>query len=172
MADFMKDSGVPYRITSTIRLNDAGSYHALGLATDFAGPLPWNQAKPSPQLVAIWNAWMAQAGGLTELIYSGAPFYVSKGVVRSINTLSSDLRAAHWNHVHVAVPKGWRYTKKVVVPEIAPPDIDIQSPPGFVAAGIAALCDSNGVCTGYLILGTDGGVFGFGPGSRYFGRVH
>jgi hypothetical protein len=51
------------------------------------------------------------------------------------------------------------------------PNYDIDSPAGFVAASIAALCDSNGVCTGYLILGTDGGVFGFGPGARYFGRV-
>lgn len=53
----------------------------------------------------------------------------------------------------------------------APPIIDIQSPEGVVAQGIAALCNSEGVCTGYLILGTDGGVFGFGPGARYFGRV-
>jgi N-acetylmuramoyl-L-alanine amidase-like protein len=60
---------------------------------------------------------------------------------------------------------------EVSMPENPTPNIDIQSPPGFVAASIAALCDSNGVCTGYLILGTDGGVFGFGPGARYFGRV-
>lgn len=56
-------------------------------------------------------------------------------------------------------------------PASPPPNIDINSPAEFVAAGIAALCDSNGICTGYLILGTDGGVFGFGPGARYFGRV-
>lgn len=56
-------------------------------------------------------------------------------------------------------------------PAPPPPNINIDSPPGFVAAGIAALCDVNGICTGYLILGTDGGVFGFGPGAKYFGRV-
>ena len=61
---------------------------------------------------------------------------------------------------------------EVFMPENeAPPIIDIQSPEGVVAQGIAALCNSEGVCTGYLILGTDGGVFGFGPGARYFGRV-
>ena len=53
----------------------------------------------------------------------------------------------------------------------APPVIDINSPEGVVAQGISALFNSEGVCTGYLILGTDGGVFGFGPGARYFGRV-
>ena len=60
---------------------------------------------------------------------------------------------------------------EVSMPDAPPPNINIDSPPGFVAASIAALCDSAGVCTGYLILGTDGGVFGFGPGARYFGRV-
>ena len=60
---------------------------------------------------------------------------------------------------------------EATMPEAPQPNYDIASPPGFVAASIAALCDSNGVCTGYLILGTDGGVFGFGPGARYFGRV-
>ena len=57
------------------------------------------------------------------------------------------------------------------MPDDPMPNYDIASPDGFVAVSIAALCDSNGVCTGYLILGTDGGVFGFGPGARYFGRV-
>lgn len=62
--------------------------------------------------------------------------------------------------------------QEATVPETpAPPVVDINSPAGIVAVGISALCDSNGVCTGYLILGTDGGVFGFGPGARYFGRV-
>jgi hypothetical protein len=76
---------------------------------------------------------------------------------------------SHWDPGAIAIAN--LLPTEVTVPEAPPPNIDINSPAGFVAAGIAALCDSNGVCTGYLILGTDGGVFGFGPGARYFGRV-
>ncbi len=76
---------------------------------------------------------------------------------------------SHWDPGAIAIAN--LLPTEATMPDAPPPNIDIQSPPGFVAAGIAALCDSAGVCTGYLILGTDGGVFGFGPGSRYFGRV-
>lgn len=79
---------------------------------------------------------------------------------------------SHWDPGAIAIAN--LLPTEVPMPETPaapPPNIDIQSPPGFVAAGIAALCNSEGVCTGYLILGTDGGVFGFGPGARYFGRV-
>lgn len=61
--------------------------------------------------------------------------------------------------------------QEATMPDAPPPNYDIDSPDKFVAAGIAALCDSAGNCTGYLILGTDGGVFGFGPGAKYYGRV-
>lgn len=173
----VKASDLVYKVTSTQRaprfVGDT-SYHIAGSAVDLAGPTPWNIQKPSPYMLPIWELYMQHAGKLAELFYSGAPFFVKNGVVRPISQLSASIRAAHWNHVHVAVKSGTiLQPKEVVVPDVPapPPNIDIQSPPGFVAASIAALCDSNGVCTGYLILGTDGGVFGFGPGARYFGRV-
>jgi len=76
----------------------------------------------------------------------------------------------HWDPGAIAILN--LLPKEAPMPEEAPPPvIDINSPPGVVAQSIAALCNSEGVCTGYLILGTDGGVFGFGPGARYFGRV-
>lgn len=68
------------------------------------------------------------------------------------------------------------YTQEATVPtpefQAPPPNYDINDAGDhIVAQGIAALCDSAGNCTGYLILGKDGGVFGFGPGARYMGRV-
>lgn len=166
----MKASGLAARLTSGQRApRFAGdrSFHVVGQAADFAGPTPWNVAKVHPPLEAIWKYWMGKGGGLQELIYSGGTHWISKGKVLPISTLPADLRAAHWNHVHVAVPKGWRYTPEVVVPEAPNQTLKIN---GNVV-GISALFDSTGTCTGYLILGSDGGVFGFGPGARFFGRV-
>ena len=81
-----------------------------------------------------------------------------------ISTLSSSLRAAHWNHVHVAVPKGWRYTPEIIVPEVSPmPDY------GVVAAPVSLSITPTG--NGYIILCADGGVFAFGD-AKYLGRVH
>lgn len=166
----LRDSGLPHKVTSTqrpARFPEDRSYHMQGLAVDFAGPTPWNQAVVHPPLKAIWDFWMAQAGSLAELIYSGAPFWISGGRVLPISTLSSSLRAAHWNHVHVAVRKGWTYTPETKVPEAPAEPLRIN---GNVLS-ISALSDANGVCTGYLILASDGGVFAFGPGARFFGRV-
>lgn len=62
--------------------------------------------------------------------------------------------------------------QEATVPADPTPNIDINDAgEHIVAVGIAALCDSAGNCTGYLILGKDGGVFGFGPGAKYMGRV-
>jgi hypothetical protein len=77
---------------------------------------------------------------------------------------------SHWDPGAIAIAN-LLPTTEAPMPEAPPPVIDINSPPGVVAQGISALCNSEGICTGYLILGTDGGVFGFGPGARYFGRV-
>lgn len=64
-----------------------------------------------------------------------------------------------------------KYTE-APVPDAPPPNYKINpGPNGQLVAGITALCDASGKCTGYLILGADGGVFGFGPGAGYFGRV-
>lgn len=163
---------VPHVVTSTTGGQHAAtSYHYQGLAVDFAGPTPWNKPVVHPPLLAIWQEFMEVAGQLAELVYSGAPFWVKNGKVLPIATLPADLKAAHWNHVHVAVHKGTEVKHKViVVPDPVPalPDYDINGAP----VALTALFDSTGTCTGYLIMGSDGGVFGFGPGARYFGRVH
>lgn len=174
----VKASDLVYKVTSTQRaprfVGDT-SYHIAGSAVDLAGPTPWNIQKPSPYMLPIWELYMQHAGKLAELFYSGAPFFVKNGVVRPISQLSASIRAAHWNHVHVAVKSGTiLQPKEVVVPDVpaAPPVYKINpGPNGNLVAGISAIFDSTGKCTGYLILGADGGVFGFGPGSAYFGRV-
>lgn len=172
----MASSGLPYRVTSAQRqprFPGDTSYHIIGQACDFAGLNPWNKHEVSAPLKAIWDFWMAKAGSLSELIYSGAPFYISKGKVRPISQLDSDLREAHWNHVHVAVPKGWHFTPEVHVPEIDPLNPDINDEGNhIVAVSISAVADAQGNMTGYVILGKDGGVFAFGPGAKYYGRVH
>ena len=168
-------SGLVHKVTSTQRaprFRGDTSFHIAGTAVDLAGPSPWNVQKPSPCMLPLWDLYMAQAGRLAELFYSGAPFFVKNGVVRPISQLDPALRSAHWNHVHVAVRTGTiLQPKEVVVPDAPTPDptpnYDVDGTP----VGISALCDSNGVCTGYLILASDGGVFSFGPGGKYFGRI-
>lgn len=175
----VKASDLVHKVTSTQRaprfVGDT-SFHISGTAVDLAGPTPWNIHKPSPYMLPIWELYMQHAGKLAELFYSGAPFFVKNGVVRPIEQLNASIRLAHWNHVHVAVKSGTiLQPKEVVVPDVTPtppPNHKINpGPNGNLVAGIAALTDANGVCTGYFILGADGGVFGFGPGHRYFGRV-
>ena len=162
----MKSSGLPYRVTSSQRLpRFAGdtSYHIAGQAVDFAGPTPWNAHTSSPALLSIWQFWMERAGSLKELIYSGAPFFISKGVVRPISQLSPALKDAHWNHVHVAVPSGWTFTpKEIIVPDTTP-DYAVNDEPVSLAITPSG--------KGYIILCKDGGVFCFGD-AEYLGRVH
>lgn len=170
LTDAVLASGLPHKVTSTQRaprFPGDQSYHILGQAADFAGPTPWNVAVVHPPLYAIWEYWMGMAGGLAELIYSGAPFWISKGKILPIATLPATLRAAHWNHVHVAVPKGWRYTKEIVVPETPAEPLRIN---GNVLS-ISAVSNSEGIMTGYVVLASDGGIFAFGPGARFYGRV-
>lgn len=165
MREYMAASGLPHRLTSGQRgprYAGDSSLHIVGRGADFAGPQPsWN----SPELKAIWEYWMRVAGSLHELIYSGAPYYISRGQVKPIAQLSPSLRKAHWNHVHVGVPVGWTAPKEIIVPD--QPVVRINGH----AISISTIADSEGKLTGYLILGSDGGVFGFGPGAGYFGRV-
>lgn len=166
-----------HKVTSTQRaprFRGDTSFHIVGQAVDLAGPTPWNVQKPSPYMLPIWELYMQQAGKLAELFYSGAPFYVKNGVVKPIAQMDSTLRSAHWNHVHVAVKTGTILKpKEVVVPDVTPPPVHKinPGPNGNLVAGISAIFNSEGKCTGYLILGADGGVFSFGEGGGYFGRV-
>lgn len=151
------------------------SLHYSGRAVDLAdrsGP-----GVDTPQLLAINQAVLklVPLAMISELIYAGPGGVCVKNgkVVNGQAVYGATVMAEHHNHVHLGVPSNFTYSgpQEVPVPD-ATPNIDIQDAgEHFVAAGIAALCDSNGHCTGYLILGKDGGVFGFGPGAQYYGRV-
>lgn len=174
MIECMEASGLPAHMSSgqrQPRFPGDKSYHILGQAADFAGPTPWNQAKVNPTLFSIWQYWMGQAGGLQELIYAGATHWISRGRVLPISTLPPSLRAGHWNHVHVAVAKGWRFTSEVVVPETPALSADQPLAVNGQLLSISAVANSEGTMTGYVILASDGGVFAFGPGARFFGRL-
>lgn len=100
---YLKASGVPHRITSTVR-SKLPSKHAQkgtngqGLATDAAGPKP---ARNTPEMLAIFKAFEPVEHLLYELIYSGAPYSVKKGK-RVPRYAVED----HWDHVHISVEKG------------------------------------------------------------------
>jgi hypothetical protein len=77
---------------------------------------------------------------------------------------------SHWDPG--AIPIANLLPTEVTMPDEAPPVYKINRVEGMpLVLGFAALCDSNGKCTGYLMVGADGGVFSFGPGGAYFGRV-
>lgn len=97
---YMKDSGIPHRVTSINTGKHAPhSYHYRNLAVDFAGPTP---SRDSPALMAIFNAYMAVGDSLAELIYAQAPFNIKNG-----KRVPRYAESIHHDHVHVAVNTGW-----------------------------------------------------------------
>lgn len=101
---YLDATGVPHRITSTFRGRGTSSRHdqqgtkGPGLALDAAGTAPgWD----TPELLAIFEAFVPVEDQLYELIYSGAPYSIKRG--KRVNRYAI---ADHWNHVHVAFYKG------------------------------------------------------------------
>lgn len=90
------------RVVSAIRegarthASGALSYHATGHAVDFAGE----------NLFRIWSALNGSGTPWQELIFSGAPTYIGRGVRKPIGQLDSITRADHWDHVHAALLAG------------------------------------------------------------------
>lgn len=154
----MRASGVPHRATSTVR-NQPGSFHHIGLAVDFAGPTP---GRNTPELRAVYEALLPLAPIAKELFYGGA----GGGLWRDGRRFNStELRAGHLDHVHVAVPKGWRYQEKPLMPD----DPSIPNLNGGLF-GFYPLVDSAGKCQGYIFVSKTGEIHGFGPGWTYYGR--
>lgn len=100
---YLKASGVPHRVTSTVR-SKLPSKHAQkgtdgqGLAIDAGGPKPGIN---TPEMLAIFKAFEPVEHLLYELIYSGAPYAIKRG--QRVARYAID---DHWNHVHIAVEKG------------------------------------------------------------------
>jgi hypothetical protein len=96
----MARSGLPYQVTSTFRPGDAGSYHGVGQAVDFAVP-----GSDTPGLLAINQYWARYAAGLSELLYTGpGATCVKDGAITSCgaDVWSRAEVDAHHDHVHVA----------------------------------------------------------------------
>jgi hypothetical protein len=111
LRQYLLDSGVAHRVTSTIRhsdLTNAGypSRHrqqgtnGMGLALDAAGPSPgWD----TPQLAAIFYALLKVERQLHELIYAGPQVAFN---IRNGARVGKYAIADHHDHVHVSVDKG------------------------------------------------------------------
>lgn len=149
-------TGVTMKVTSTLRtgavtLAGKASYHALGLAVDFAGRVPsWD----SDVLADIFHAFLPVEKHLAELIYAGPQvgFNIKDG--RRVGKYAQTL---HHNHVHVAVKRGTLLDK--LVPTFLPDTIIEQAPSDErnepMADPVGAMCAPNG---GVWVVTRDGGV--------------
>ena len=150
-------TGVSMKVTSTLRpgavtKTGKASFHALGLAVDFAWHKPqWD----SEELADIFHAFLPVEKHLAELIYAGPQvgFNIKDG--RRVGKYAP---GEHHNHVHVAVRRGVMVDRKV--PTFLPDTIIEQAPPDEersedMADPTSALCAPNG---GVWVLTRDGGV--------------
>src|SRR5581483_1670075 len=97
---YLKRSGVPYRITDTIRPGAEPSYHAYGLACDVTYLRP---TVDSEELASIFRVFEAVEGHLAELIYAGPQVSYN---IKNGKRVPKYSQALHHNHVHVAVRRG------------------------------------------------------------------
>lgn len=103
LIDFMKGTGVPFRVTATTNgVHAAGSLHYQGRAVDFAGLTP---GYDSPELARIDQAFKSVAPQLAELIYAGP------GAIPNIKNgqpfqYTGDILGEHHDHVHAALKNG------------------------------------------------------------------
>lgn len=108
---FFEASGVPGRITSTVRpgaATKAGnpSRHGRKLAVDLAGPKPGRDTK---ELGDIFEVFAPLAPALNELIYAGPQAKRNVKAGRWVRKFAQD---HHHDHVHVAVDLG------VILPKV------------------------------------------------------
>lgn len=163
MDAYMKSTGVPYKITSTTGDHHAAtSYHYRGLACDFAAPVP---GVDSPQLLAIWSAWVPLEKQLAEMIYFKAPYQIKHGTHVPPSFYGVTTMSIHHNHVHVAVEKGWRWAAPAEAPQPVAKVKPMFSPP----LAVVAFLDAPG--GGSWLLAQDGAVFAVG-GAPYHGGAN
>lgn len=147
---------------STPGVHAAGSYHyaqgtdGLGLAVDLAGETP---SRNSPELTRIYLALEPMGPMFAELIYAGFQWKNGRQVRPYDHADNVNI------HVHVAVPKGFRYAGPPIQEAPQVPDASI---PQSQAKIVAAFPTPTGL--GYTIITADGAVFCFGD-ARFFGRI-
>lgn len=161
---YLNDQRVACRVTSTNEgypgdgVHSRTSNHYKGLAIDIAGMTPsWS---PSI-LLPIFQAFVPIEKQLTELIYARAPYNIKYG--RRVPLYA---QAQHHNHVHVAVPKGWRWQSAAPVTTVK---VRPMLMPALVLEPIVAeLKSPEG---GVWLLSQNGAVYSFG-GARYHGGMN
>lgn len=162
---YLRETGVPHRVTSTVRLNAltaAGnvSRHARGLAVDFAGVRP---SRDSDELADIFDAFLPVERVLAELIYSGpqVTFNIKHG--QRVQKYAQNI---HHDHVHVAVDPGVILTD---VPLSARPEITPAAPaPRHEGDDMADPVDAIWSAEGATVVTRTGGVFTYGA-HRFYG---
>lgn len=182
--DYVESTGLPYRVTDINGPGHAtGSYHYAagtggdGLAVDFGGATPGVTRATVAQMGAIWRALRLVAPQLAELIHNGPgiteAIYMGRPVLGA-SFYGPVVWADHYDHVHVAVPRGVF---------LAP----LSQPIGTLEGGSMAdnpdlpnitgpvefhpIFDAQGHCTGYYIFSQKTGeLHAFGPGTAFYGR--
>lgn len=140
LIDYMKDTKVPHRYTSTYRPAATTSHHSRGRAVDFAGPHP---SEDSEELRRVYLALLPLWPQCTELVYSGP----GGGYWKNGRPAGPYAVEGHHNHVHIAMPAEWRYERKKETPPMIPEDKKL----------IAAFPYQDG----YVLVSADGSVYCF-----------
>lgn len=185
--DYVEATGLPYRVTDVNGPGHAtGSYHYAkgtggdGLAVDFGGAVPGVGPVTAPQMGAIYREFLNVAGQLAELIYSGAdvdgrPVTVAVKNGRRVDGASFYGPATwkdHFDHVHVAVPRGTFLSHPfttLMSGGLMADDPNLPNLPD-IAGFYPVVNSTTGECTGYYILAKDGELHAFGPGAKFYGR--
>lgn len=181
---YIETAGIPYRVSDISGPGHAdGSYHYAagtdgdGLAVDFGGATPGVTPVTAAHMATIYRELLTVAGQLAELIYSGLdvdgrPVTVAIHNGRRVDGASFYGPATwrdHFDHVHVAVPRGTFLTHPFGEEEPVPDDPNLPNLPD-VAGFYPVVNTTTGECTGYYILATNGELHAFGPGARFYGR--
>lgn len=182
IVDFVEATGLPFRVTSTVRYPEPGekprSYHeqegtdGLALAVDFAGVTPGVNTVTAAQMLELYRAFRLVAPQLAELIYSGSGVKEAVKNGRLVDGASFYGPATwgdHRDHVHVAVPRGTfllplSHPLNTLEAKVA----DDPNLPNAAAPVVAFQATSTG--NGYWIVTADGAVYAFGD-ARYWGRI-
>jgi hypothetical protein len=178
--DFVKSTGLPHRVTDINGPGHApGSYHYAkgtggdGLAVDFAGAVPGVNQTTIIQMGNIWRALALVGPQLAELIHQGPGITQAIRNGRRVDgatTYGTATWADHYDHVHVAVPRGIFLTPLshplgTLQGDAMPDDpnrVNVNAP----IVGMA----STPTGKGYWLVAADGGVFAFGD-ATYLGNV-
>ena len=182
--DYVKSTGLPYRVTDINGPGHAaGSYHYAkgtggdGLAVDFAGAVPGVNQTTIIQMGNIWRALALVGHQLAELIHQGPGITQAIKNGRRVDAATAygaTTWADHYDHVHVAVPRGIFLTPMshplgTLQGDAMPDDPNTPNITGPIE--FHPLVDSSGHCTGYFYFSPKTGeLHSFGPGAQFYGR--